>query len=413
MPGLYSQESVIAHIPTQPAGMYAPPAGRWCGTSRTTICTTRGGQRIGKLVGGTWNWGIVPWGDVALVKWASSVTYFVHRNNLESSTMATDHAGAVQQDLLYYPWGQAWTTPTVDGTFASMRTLVATQGEETLITPNRFSSATYGRWMSPDPLAGDITNPQSLNRYAYALNNPCTLTDPLGLDPCSCVINLSDPGRLLSASVLATAESVIARILTNAGVGVVFSRTNADFTATVLPANPAPPATGVEFGHTSLTYWGWGPPGNVGDVYLSETYNELRTVGGGDVGLAVGNLATHEFSHFLFGSFVFGTPGSITQEGGWNANMMLSPGLNFASPAAVQSKCSKLHPPTNNPNGRGGGGRAHSGPPYLYMPAGFSGWDVFSFLDWGGGYGGDYNDDVGPGSGWDPNGPPPVLTPRP
>jgi RHS repeat-associated protein len=38
-----------------------------------------------------------------------------------------------------------------------------------------------GRWMSPDPMAGDITNPQSLNRYAYVLNNPTTLTDPLGL----------------------------------------------------------------------------------------------------------------------------------------------------------------------------------------------------------------------------------------
>src|ERR1700748_1936466 len=29
-----------------------------------------------------------------------------------------------------------------------------------------------GRFMSPDPLGGDLTNPQSLNRYAYVLNNP-------------------------------------------------------------------------------------------------------------------------------------------------------------------------------------------------------------------------------------------------
>ena len=29
---------------------------------------------------------------------------------------------------------------------------------------------------------GDITNPQSLNRYAYVLNNPTNLIDPLGLD---------------------------------------------------------------------------------------------------------------------------------------------------------------------------------------------------------------------------------------
>ncbi len=39
----------------------------------------------------------------------------------------------------------------------------------------------FGRFSSPDPLAGDVTNPQSLNRYAYVLNNPTNLTDPQGL----------------------------------------------------------------------------------------------------------------------------------------------------------------------------------------------------------------------------------------
>jgi RHS repeat-associated protein len=57
-----------------------------------------------------------------------------------------------------------------------------------------------GRWMSPDPLGGDITNPQSLNRYAYAMNNPASLTDPLGLcvsggtGPCGWVYYPADVG---------------------------------------------------------------------------------------------------------------------------------------------------------------------------------------------------------------------------
>jgi RHS repeat-associated protein len=50
----------------------------------------------------------------------------------------------------------------------------------------RQYDSTVGIWMSPDPYLGsyDLTNPQSLNRYIYALNNPLSLVDPFGLDPC-------------------------------------------------------------------------------------------------------------------------------------------------------------------------------------------------------------------------------------
>ena len=49
-------------------------------------------------------------------------------------------------------------------------------------TPFRRYSSTQGRWLSPDPLAGSVFNPQSLNRYAYVVNRPTSLVDPLGLD---------------------------------------------------------------------------------------------------------------------------------------------------------------------------------------------------------------------------------------
>lgn len=35
--------------------------------------------------------------------------------------------------------------------------------------------------MTPDPLLGDIGNPQSLNRYAYVANSPLNATDPSGM----------------------------------------------------------------------------------------------------------------------------------------------------------------------------------------------------------------------------------------
>jgi RHS repeat-associated protein len=46
----------------------------------------------------------------------------------------------------------------------------------------RYYASTLGRFMSPDPLAGHVSDPQTLNRYAYVRNNPLNLTDPTGLD---------------------------------------------------------------------------------------------------------------------------------------------------------------------------------------------------------------------------------------
>jgi RHS repeat-associated protein len=49
----------------------------------------------------------------------------------------------------------------------------------------RYYNSTVGRFMSPDPSGlayANPSNPQSLNLYAYVLNNPLTNIDPTGLD---------------------------------------------------------------------------------------------------------------------------------------------------------------------------------------------------------------------------------------
>jgi len=49
----------------------------------------------------------------------------------------------------------------------------------------RYFASTQGRFTSPDPLMASayVKNPQSWNRYSYALNNPLKYLDPDGMDP--------------------------------------------------------------------------------------------------------------------------------------------------------------------------------------------------------------------------------------
>jgi RHS repeat-associated protein len=83
----------------------------------------------------------------------------------------------------YAPYGETYalgSNPFVTD-FASL--MGDTSGELNDATFREYNP-TEGRWMSPDPAglaAVDLTNPQSLNRYAYVRNNPTTLIDPTGL----------------------------------------------------------------------------------------------------------------------------------------------------------------------------------------------------------------------------------------
>lgn len=108
--------------------------------------------------------------------------YGIHENVLGSSDSSTNAAGSETGQSLFYPWGQTWSLGSAAWNFSAFE-----YGSPPPILPPtlfRTYDPDIGRWMTPDLLGGDVTNPQSLNRYAYVGNNPTTLTDPLGLDGC-------------------------------------------------------------------------------------------------------------------------------------------------------------------------------------------------------------------------------------
>ena len=94
----------------------------------------------------------------------------------------TNATGATQQESTYYAFGseQRVITNTVSNQykFTGLERDAESGLDHTLY--RKFTS-NLARWLSPDPVAGDALNPQSLNRYSYVLNNPTNFTDPLGL----------------------------------------------------------------------------------------------------------------------------------------------------------------------------------------------------------------------------------------
>jgi RHS repeat-associated protein len=123
--------------------------------------------------------GVLHLGGRVLALYPPGGTWFIHGNILGSTRVGTDQNGNQIEDVLFYPWGQFWTYAGLqEYHFAGFDYRYSADLDPTL---NRTYTRNQGRWLSPDPLAGDITNPQFLNRCAYALNSPTTLTDPLGL----------------------------------------------------------------------------------------------------------------------------------------------------------------------------------------------------------------------------------------
>ena len=157
----------------------------WHGDGRVSEdLTDLAGHYLGSVdpSSGAWTGERIPGSSIYLAWYVNGGTTFFHYNALGSSIMNTRQDGnTVSNDILFYPWGQLWASPVNDyfQFFGNIEGWDWEIGEG--VAPNRFYPNYQGRWLSPDPLAGDISNPQSLNRYAYALNNPTTFTDPSGL----------------------------------------------------------------------------------------------------------------------------------------------------------------------------------------------------------------------------------------
>ena len=147
-----------------------------------------GGALLARYSGDSNSRSFVPFGGGLLAEYYCGGMIFDHPDEIGSATTATDCTGNNIQERLYYPYGEFWTGANPDnlGMHQEFAKLPDYDPEiDEYNTANRYYSP-MGRWMSPDPGGVKVVrldDPQTWNMYAYARNNPTTVTDPSGLMP--------------------------------------------------------------------------------------------------------------------------------------------------------------------------------------------------------------------------------------
>jgi RHS repeat-associated protein len=108
---------------------------------------------------------------------ATSITYF-HEDQLGSTRLGRTGSTTTQQ-ISFMPFGSVYSQSgsqlrnTFTGQEFDAETGLYYYGA-------RYYDPTIGRFLEPDPLVADPTDPQSLNRYTYVRNNPASNIDPTG-----------------------------------------------------------------------------------------------------------------------------------------------------------------------------------------------------------------------------------------
>ncbi|HEV2350589.1 MAG TPA: RHS repeat-associated core domain-containing protein [Terriglobia bacterium] len=162
------------------------------GSSTTQIVYAPTGGKLALMNGQTLAKAFVPLpaGGTAVYT-SSGLAYYRHSDWLGSSRFASTPARAMYYDGAYAPYGENYAEAgTPDRSFTGLNQDTTSNLYDAMFREHDY---TQGRWISPDPAglaAVDLTNPQSLNRYAYVVNNPTGFVDPLGL---RCIQEGADP----------------------------------------------------------------------------------------------------------------------------------------------------------------------------------------------------------------------------
>jgi RHS repeat-associated protein len=118
-------------------------------------------------------------GDQEIAYKNSNGLRYVSQDSLGSTVLTTDNSGGTVATVKYYPYGDCRNS---QGYLDTDKRFTGQRLDQTgLYFYNaRYYDATIGRFISPDTIVPDWTNPQAWNSYSYCLNNPLKYTDLTG-----------------------------------------------------------------------------------------------------------------------------------------------------------------------------------------------------------------------------------------
>lgn len=118
---------------------------------------------------------------------SSSDVYYYQADQLGSTRAIVTSSGTLCYDADFTPYGQELLPTDINNCPQNYKFTGFERDSETGLDYafSRYYNSRIGRFMSTDPsglASATLSSPQSLNRYAYVLNNPLVAVDPLGLE---------------------------------------------------------------------------------------------------------------------------------------------------------------------------------------------------------------------------------------
>ncbi len=179
--------------------------------------------------------------DAPLVMMRNGKTYYYHPDRLGSVLAVTDDRGQVVASYSYDPFGSPKSLP---AGFANPFLFTAREYDPAVGLYHyraREYDPSLGRFLTKDPLPGNLLDPRTLHPYLYVSNNPLSFTDPLGLAGWS--EHTSIPGLPTSGPIkpsdIANIKDPFTRAHILQEINSVATRHPGPFGVVVNPTNPA------------------------------------------------------------------------------------------------------------------------------------------------------------------------------